>query len=80
LHELGKDFRIPIDYSKLVKINNLMRADGGPFRMKFRLEMLFGGRSTSHVVPVLIEPSYKPINGTPTYFLKIVGSTTGYVV
>jgi hypothetical protein len=80
LHEHGKDFRIPIDYSKLVKINNLMRADGGPFRMKFRLEMLFGGRSTSHVVPVLIEPSYKPINGTPTYFLKIVGSTTGYVV
>jgi hypothetical protein len=69
LHEHGKDFRIPIDYSKLVKINNLMRADGGPFRMKFRLEMLFGGRSTSHVVPVLIEPSYKPINGTPTYFL-----------
>jgi hypothetical protein len=29
LHEHGKDFRIPIDYSKLVKINNLMRADGG---------------------------------------------------
>ena len=80
LHEHGKDFRIPIDYSKLTKISNLMRTNGGPFRMKFRLEMLFGGRSTSHVVPVLIESAFKSINNTPTSCLKIAGSTTGHVV
>jgi hypothetical protein len=76
----GQDFRIPINHAKLVKLNNLMRANGQPFRMKFRVEITVNGRSLSHVIPVIVEPAMKPINGAMTMFMRIVGSTTGYVL
>lgn len=76
----GKDFKISIDHAKVVKVNNLMRSNGRPFRMKFRAEISYEGRIVTHVIPVVIEPSFKQINGTTTYFMKIVGSTTGYAV
>ncbi|MBZ5600552.1 MAG: DUF4062 domain-containing protein [Acidobacteriia bacterium] len=79
LERSGQDFQVPIDHAKLVKINNLMQAAGRPFRMKFRAEITFNGRAISHVIPVIVEPSTKLIEGAITFFLKIVGSTTGYV-
>jgi hypothetical protein len=66
--------------TKLVKANNLVRADGRPFRMKFRVELAYNGSSMTHVIPIIVEPKMKPINGTLTYFMKIVGSTTGYAL
>jgi pyrimidine deaminase RibD-like protein len=76
----GQDFRLPIDHAKLVRISNLVRADGRPFRMKFRVEVTTSGRSISHVIPAIIEPAMKPIQGTMTGFMRIVGSTTGYAL
>lgn len=76
----GQDFRLPIDHAKLVRINNLMHAGGRPFRMKFRVEITAEGRSISHVIPAIIEPAMKPIQGTMTGFMRIVGSTTGYAL
>jgi pyrimidine deaminase RibD-like protein len=76
----GQDFRLPIDHAKLVRISNLMRAGGRPFRMKFRVEVTTSGRSISHVIPAIIEPAMKPIQGTMTGFMRIVGSTTGYAL
>jgi pyrimidine deaminase RibD-like protein len=76
----GQDFRLPIDHAKLVRINNLMHSGGHPFRMKFRVEVTAGGRSVSHVIPAIIEPAMKPIQGTLTGFMRIVGSTTGYAL
>ena len=53
LHEHGKDFPIPIDYSKLVKINNLMRADGGADMRGRRKQMpLCNGTDTGCVSPI----------------------------
>jgi hypothetical protein len=53
LHEHGKDFPIPIDYSKLVKINNLMRADGGADMRGRRKRMpLCNGTDTGCVSPI----------------------------
>ncbi|MGH9551103.1 MAG: hypothetical protein ACRD3W_17095, partial [Terriglobales bacterium] len=74
----GQDFQLPIDHAKLVRINNLMHAGGRPFRMKFRVEITASGRSISHVIPAIIQPAMKPIQGTMTAFMRIVGSTTGY--
>jgi hypothetical protein len=76
----GQDFRIPVDHAKLVKVNNLMLSNGRPFRMKFRVEITCNGRAITHVIPVIVEPSVKPIKGTMTWFMKIVGSTTGYAL
>jgi uncharacterized protein DUF4062 len=76
----GQDFRIPVDHAKLVKVNNLMRSNGRPFRMKFRAEITCNGRAITHVIPVIVEPSMKLIKGTMTWFMKIVGSTTGYAL
>ena len=76
----GQDFRLPIDHAKLVRISNLERAGGRPFRMKFRVEVTTSGRSISHVIPAIIEPAMKPIQGTMTGFMRIVGSTTGYAL
>lgn len=76
----GQDFRLPIDHTKLVRINNLMHSGGRPFRMKFRVEMSASGRSISHVIPAIIQPAMKPIQGTMTVFMRIVGSTTGYAL
>jgi pyrimidine deaminase RibD-like protein len=76
----GQDFRLPIDHAKLVRMSNLMRAGGHPFRMKFRVEVTTTGRSISHVIPAIIEPAMKPIQGTMTGFMRIVGSTTGYAL
>ena len=76
----GQDFRLPIDHAKLVRISNLVRAGGSPFRMKFRVEVTTSGRSISHVIPAIIEPAMKTIQGTMTGFMRIVGSTTGYAL
>jgi len=76
----GQEFRLPIDHAKLVRISNLMHAGGRPFRMKFRVEVTTSGRSISHVIPAIIEPAMKPIQGTMTGFMRIVGSTTGYAL
>lgn len=77
---VGQDFRLRLDYSKLIRISNLIRSGDGLFRMKFRVDLTHNGASIAHVVPVVIEPSFKPINGTPTRFLRIAGSTTGYAL
>jgi hypothetical protein len=76
----GQDFRIPIDHTKLVRVNNLMSSNGGPFRMKFRVEITYDGRAITHVIPAIVEPSMKSINGAMTYFMRIIGSTTGYAL
>ena len=76
----GQDFRLPIDHAKLVRINNLMHAGGRPFRMKFRVELTGSGRSISHMIPAIVEPAMKTIQGTMTVFMRIVGSTTGYAL
>jgi pyrimidine deaminase RibD-like protein len=76
----GQDFRLPIDQAKLVKISNLVRAGGDRFRMKFRVEVTTSGRSISHVIPAIIEPAMKLIQGTMTGYMRIVGSTTGYAL
>ena len=76
----GQDFRIPVDHAKLVKVNNLMRSNGRPFRMKFRVEITYNGRAMAHVIPVIVEPAMKSIKGTMTYFMRIIGSTTGYAL
>ena len=67
----GQDFRLPIDHAKLVRMNNLMHA-GRPFRMKFRVELTASGRSSSHMIPAIIEPAMKTIQGTKTVFMRIV--------
>src|SRR5258708_3128957 len=76
----GQDFRIPIDHANLVNVNNLMRSNGKPFRMKFRVEITYNGRAIAHVIPVIVEPTLKPIKGAMTYFMRIIGSTTGYAL
>ena len=76
----GQDFRLPIDHAKLIRINDLMHSAGRRFRMKFRLEVTVSGRGMSHVIPAIIEPAMKPVNGIMTLFMRIVGSTTGYSV
>jgi pyrimidine deaminase RibD-like protein len=76
----GQDFRLPVDHAKLVRMNSLMNARGRPFRMKFRVEVTANGRATSHIIPAIIEPAVKPIQGSPTVFMRIVGSTTGYAL
>jgi pyrimidine deaminase RibD-like protein len=76
----GQDFRLPIDHAKLVRISNLMHSGERPFRMKFRVEVSAGGRSILHVIPAIIQPAMKPIQGTMTVFMRIVGSTTGYAL
>jgi len=76
----GLDFRLPINHAKLVRMNNLMHAAGCPFRMKFRVELTSNGRAISHVIPAIIKPAMKPIQGAMTVFMKIVGSTTGYAI
>ncbi len=76
----GQDFRLPTNHAKLVRMNNLMHAQGRPFRMKFRVDVTINGRTISHVIPAIIEPAMKPIRGTMTVFMRIVGSTTGYAL
>lgn len=74
----GQDFRLPIDHAKLVRMNNLMHAEGRPFQMKFRVEVSASGQVISHMIPAIVEPAMKPIQGTMTVFMRIIGSTTGY--
>lgn len=76
----GQDFRLPIDHAKLVRMNSLIQRAGRPFRMKFRVEVTASGRSMSHIIPAIIEPATKPIRGTMTVFMRILGSTTGYAL
>jgi len=69
----GQDFQIQIDYKKIVMINNLKNANGQPFNMQFRLQLQAKGTHVRHNIPALIEPSFKMMNGTQTYFMKIRG-------
>jgi hypothetical protein len=68
----GEELQVPIDYTKIVKIHNF-RGRIGPVPMQFRLQLVVEGRDEIRTIPVLIEPSFRSINGIVHSFMKIVG-------
>ena len=72
LNVRGQNVEVRIDHKKLVRINNLKHANGRPFPMKFRLELLLDGKPVEQVIPALVEQNYKNINNTQTYYMKLV--------
>jgi hypothetical protein len=69
----GQDLRIPIDHTKLVKIHNLKPRAGGAIAMQFRLHFEVENRDEAFTIPAIIEPGYKHIGNSQTYFMKLIG-------
>jgi hypothetical protein len=70
----GQDFLIPIDYPKLVRINNLKPRSGNEtIPMGFRIHIADGESTQERKIPVALEQTFKVIKGTMTFVLKLLG-------
>lgn len=70
----GQMVEAPIDHAKLIQVHNLKPRSGSEaIPMQLRLHLRVGSREETKTMPVLLQPSFKQINGTTTYFMKLLG-------
>jgi hypothetical protein len=69
----GQDLRIPIDHARLIKIHNLKPRTGGAIAMQLRLHFEVDNRDEAFTIPAIMEPGFKHIDNSQTYFMKLIG-------
>lgn len=74
LNGKGQTLEVPIDHAKLVQIHNLKPRSGhSAIPMQFRLHLATDAGEEIRTIPTLLQPSFKQIKGTTTYFMDVVG-------
>ena len=75
MEAFGQDFYLDINYQALTRINQLKskRNSYETVPMAFRLHIVDGSKHMMERVPVVLQPATKPINGPPTFFLRLLG-------
>ena len=71
----GQDCQVDINYQELVKISNMKPRNSSleTIHMAFRLHVVDGDKHIREKIPVALQPSFKPINNTSTFFFKVLG-------
>ncbi len=70
----GQQLEIPIDHAKLIQIHNLKpRTGSAAIPMQFRLHLALDGSEEIRTIPTLLQPGFKNIGNTSTYFMDIIG-------
>jgi hypothetical protein len=74
VHGKGQQLEVLVDHAKLIQIHNLKPRSGhAAIPMQFRLHLAIDDREEVRTIPALLEPSFKNIQGTTTYFMKVIG-------
>ena len=70
----GQMLEVPVDHAKLIQIHNLKPRTGtSSIPMQFRLQLELGGSKETRTIPALLNPGFKNINNTTTYFMDVIG-------
>jgi hypothetical protein len=70
----GMDFMIALNHGELTNISNMKpHRFGGSIPIGFRILLTDGSRTVERKLPAALVPSFKPINGATTAFLKVLG-------
>lgn len=74
IHGRGEVLEIPIDHKKLIQIHNLKPRTGyATIPMQLRLHLRTNDGEETRTIPTLLQPAFKQINGTTTYYMDIIG-------
>jgi hypothetical protein len=71
--EKGEQLELHVDHAKLVQIHNLKPRSHGAIPIQFRLHLTIDEHDEARTIPALLEPSFKTIQGTSTYFMRVIG-------
>lgn len=70
----GMDFTVLLDHAKLTTISNMKpHKYGESIPIGFRLALMDGPETIERKLPAALVPSFKPIGGVTTGFLKVLG-------
>ena len=70
----GQDLHIELSHEELLNISKIKPGTGlEPVPVSFRLHFACDGEWKTEKIPALLVPSYKTINNSSTFFLKLVG-------
>jgi len=70
----GQMLEMLIDHAKLIQIHNLKPRSGhSAIPVQFRLHLATDAGEEIRTIPALLQPSFKQINGTTTYYMDVVG-------
>lgn len=70
----GHQLEVPIDHAKLVQIPNLKPRTGtAAIPIQLRLHLTLDSSEEVSIIPTLLQPGFKNIGGTTTYFMDVIG-------
>jgi hypothetical protein len=70
----GMDFMVPLNNRELTNISHMKpHKYGESIPIGFRLFLIDGSQTIERTLPAALVPSFKPINGAPTAFFKVLG-------
>jgi hypothetical protein len=72
--EKGYQLEVVVNHGRLIQIHNVKPRSGHEvIPMQIRVHLAVGEREVVRTIPTLLQPSFKSIKNTSTYFMKVVG-------